>query len=95
MYVLVDFYSRHFVGTRPQTMVSATCPSPNDPLGNGSVPQYFSGIFHYCMGTLPMLFTWQGLLVWTQQETTIKLDSWGVLLAGVGHTMVASMAHLQ
>ena len=57
MYVLVDFYSRHFVGTRPQTMVSAACPSPNDPLGNGSVPRYFRGTFHLCMGTMPMLFT--------------------------------------
>ena len=41
-----------------------------------------------------MLFTWQGLLVWTQQETTITLDNRDVLLAGVRHTMVASMAHL-
>ena len=80
MYVLVDFYSRHFVGTRPQTMVSAACPSPNDPLGNGSVPRYFRGTFHLCMGTMPMLFTWHGLLVWTQQETTITLDNRGVLL---------------
>ncbi len=96
MCVLVDFYSRHFVGTRPQTMVSAACPSPNDPLGNGSVPQYFSfrGTFHSCMGTMSMLFTWQGLLVWTQQETTITLDNRDVLLAGMRHTMVASMAHL-
>ena len=29
MYVLVGFCSRHFIGTPPQTMVSATCPSPN------------------------------------------------------------------
>ena len=57
MYVLVDFYSRHFVGTRPQTMVFAACPSPNDPLGNESVPRYFRGTFHLCMGTMPMLFT--------------------------------------
>ena len=27
-------------------MVSATCPSPNDPLWNGSVPRYFRGTFH-------------------------------------------------
>jgi hypothetical protein len=94
MHVLVDFYSHHFVGTRPQTMVSAACPSPNDPLGNKSVPQYFRGTFHSCMGTMPMLFTCQGLLVWTQQETTITLDNRDVLLAGVRHTMVASMAHL-
>ncbi len=38
MYVLVDFYSRHFVGTPPQTMVSAACPSSNGPLGNESMP---------------------------------------------------------
>jgi hypothetical protein len=76
-------------------MVSAACPSPNDPLGNGSVPLYFRGPFHSCMGTMPMLFTWQGLLVCTQQETTITLDNRDVLLAGVRHTMVASMAHLQ
>ena len=95
MYVLVDFYSRHFVGTRPQTMVSAACASPNDPLGNERVPRYLSGIFHSSMGTMTMLFTWQGLLVWTQQETTITLDNWGVLLAGVRHTMVASIARLQ
>jgi hypothetical protein len=94
MCVLVDFYSCHFVGTRPQTMVSAACSSPNDPLGNGSVPQLFRGTFHSCMDTMPMLFTWQGLLVWTQQETTITLDNRDVLLAGVCHTMVASMAHL-
>ena len=58
MYVLVDFYSHHFVGTRPQTMVSAACPSPNDPLGNGSMPRYFNfrGTFHACMGTMSMLF---------------------------------------
>ena len=47
------------------------------------------------MGTMPMLFTWQGLLVWTQQDTTITLDNRGVLLAGVRHTLVASMAHAQ
>ncbi len=35
-----------------------------------------------------MLFTWQGLLVWTQQDTTITLDNRDVLLAGVHHTMV-------
>jgi hypothetical protein len=35
------------------------------------------------------------MLVWTQQETTITLDNRGVLLAGVCHTMVASMTHLQ
>ena len=77
-------------------MVSAACPSPNDPLGNGSVPQYFRGTFHSYMGTMPMLFTWQGLLVWTQQEqeTTITLDNRDALLAGVRHTMIASMAHL-
>ena len=33
-------------------------------------------------------------LVWTQQETTITLDNWDILLAAVRHTMVASMAHL-
>jgi len=76
-------------------MVSAACPSPNDPLGNGSLPRYFGGTFQSCMGTMPMRLTWQGLLVWTQQETTITLDNQGVLLAGVRHTMVASMAHLQ
>ena len=43
MYVLEDIYSRYFVGTRPQTMVSAACPSTNDPLGNGSMPRYFRG----------------------------------------------------
>jgi len=95
MYVLVDFYSRNFVGTPPQTMMSAACPSPNGQLGNGSMPRYFRGTFHSCMGTMPMFFTWQGLLVWTQQETTITLDNRGVLLAGVRHTMVTSMAHLQ
>ena len=95
MYVLVDFYSHNFVGTLPQTIVSAACPSPNGPLENGSMPLYFRGTFHSCMGTMPMHFTWQGLLVWTQQETTITLDNRGVLLAGVRHTMVASMAHLQ
>jgi hypothetical protein len=94
MCVLIDFYSRHFVGTRPQTMVSAACPSPNDPLANGSMPRYFRGTFPSCMGTMPMLFTWQRLLVWTQQETTITLDNRDILLAGVHHTMVASMAHL-
>ena len=41
--MLVDFYSHHFIGTRPQTMVSAACPSTNDPLGNGSMPRYFRG----------------------------------------------------
>jgi hypothetical protein len=41
------------------------------------------------MGTMPMLFTSQGLLIWTQQETTITLDNLGVLLASVRHTMVA------
>jgi len=40
MFVLVDFYSRHFAGTPPQTMVSAACPSPNGPLGNVSMPRY-------------------------------------------------------
>jgi len=56
MCVLVDFYSRHFVGTPPQTMVSAACPSPNDPLGNVSMPRYFRGTFRSCMGIMPMLF---------------------------------------
>ena len=60
------------------------CWWPNDPLGNESVPRYFRGTFHSCMGTIPMLFTWQGLLVWTQQETTITLDNRYVLLAGHG-----------
>ena len=95
MYVLVDFYSRHFVDTRPQTMVSVACPSPNDPLGNESLPRYFRGTFHSCMETMPMLFTCQGLLDWTQQEAKIILDNRGVLLAGVHHTMVASMAHVK
>ena len=45
MCVLVDFHSRHFVGTPPQTMVSAACPSPNGPLGNVSMPRYFRGTY--------------------------------------------------
>jgi len=77
MYAFVDFCSRHFVGTPYQTMVSANCPSPNGPLGNGIMPRYFKGTFHSCMGTMPMLFKWQRLLVWTQQETTITLDNRG------------------
>jgi hypothetical protein len=61
------------------------------------LPRYFRGTFHSCMGMgiMPMLFTWQGLLVWTQQDTTISLDNRGVLLAGVRYTMVAPRAHLQ
>jgi hypothetical protein len=36
----------------PQTMMlSAACRSPNHPLQVGSMPQYFRGIFHSCMGT--------------------------------------------
>jgi hypothetical protein len=30
---------------------------------NTTMIQYFRGTFHSCMGTMPMLFTWQGLLV--------------------------------
>ncbi len=55
MCVLVVFCSRHFAGTPPQTMVSAARPSPNGPLGDESMPQYFRGIFHSYMGTIPKL----------------------------------------
>jgi hypothetical protein len=68
---------------------------PNGPLGNVCMPQYFRGTFQSCMGIMPMRFTLQGLLVWTQQDTTISLDNRGVLLAGVRHTMVAPTAHFQ
>ncbi len=46
MYVLVDFCSRHFVGTPTQTMMSAAPPSPNGPLGNRIMARYFRGTFH-------------------------------------------------
>jgi hypothetical protein len=76
MYVLVDFYSRHFVGSRPQTMVFAACPSPNDPLGNGSVPRYFKVTFHSCMGIMPMLLTGTVSLDTTRHNNITRYPGW-------------------
>jgi hypothetical protein len=60
MYVLVGFCSRHFIGTPPQTMLSAGCPSPNGPLGNESMPRYFRGTFHW---HTVLLICWQFVLL--------------------------------
>ena len=42
--------------------------SPNHPLQDESMPQYFRGIFHSCMGTMAMLFTSVINLVWKLQD---------------------------
>ena len=55
--------------------------SPNHPLQDESMPQYFRGIFHSCMGTMAMLFTSVINLIWKLQDIANNYK-WGVLLGG-------------
>ncbi len=47
--------------------------SPNNPLQDESMPQYFRGIFHSCMGTMDMLFASVINLVWKLQDIANNL----------------------
>ncbi len=64
------------------------------PLRVWSMPQYFRGIFHSCMGTSPMIFMSHLHLVWKLLSISKALDKWAVLLAVSTKPWVAPIDHL-
>ncbi len=74
--------------------MSATCHSPDHPLRDGRMPQYFRGIFHSCMAMLSMIVMSHIHCVWKLLSTSKVLYKWAILLVVSVKPWVAPTDHL-